>query len=347
MDSESQKRSNLTHLLLRRGARFACVGDALCCSDLHVLGPIIPREVAHLNALSSKVIRRHRTLHILHLSTVPFSQGGRVCVFFRGNGCAIHPQRPTTCRHFPLGLVATPLGLRVTTEHRCPCRSLGPRPPLSHDLVYQSLSGASGQLKPQLRVGSRVHIHDRRSLGFQRFCREIEDSLLASLLAPVPDFSVLGEPYPSLDGVQWRDIAHLLRGYADGESSGAEAVGWFADTLLTLQGVNTKVERSRPWAWAFDRAESRGGESQSAADVLGDWAADVIWSLAWTERGSFRHGLAELATRWAVASEIAIRLQTKFALRADRAAAEAVMMAEMVGSLPLWESVCNSIRTAR
>jgi hypothetical protein len=348
MDPEGQGRPDLSlpPLLLRPGARFACAGDGLCCSDVHVLGPLAPAEIRRLKALDPDVARRHRSLRILHLRTVPAPVGGHACVFLRPQGCAIHPRRPTTCRHFPFGLVATPPGLRVTTEHRCPCRTLGPRPPLDPALALASLSGTSGRLLPELRIGARVHVDGRRSLGFQRFTAEIEGPLLAALLAPTPDLAALGPAFPPLDGASWADVAHLLRGYAEEGSSGAEAVGSFADVLLVSRGTSTRARRGRPWAWAFDRAEARGGAPLLPSAVLGDWAADVLWSLAWTHHGSFAQGLSELSTRLAVASLIAAQLQEHLALRPDRAAAEAVMMAELVGALPLWDSVRASIRGA-
>ncbi|MCS6899942.1 MAG: YkgJ family cysteine cluster protein [Myxococcales bacterium] len=338
--------TQVSSLLIRRDARFACVGDGLCCSDVHVLGPVAPREVRRLTSRTPGVVRRHRTLRILYIDTVPHPVGGRVCAFLQPDGCAIHTQRPSTCRHFPFGLVATPLGLRVTTEHRCPCRSLGPRPALDIDLARSSLAGRFEQLRPNLRVGNRVLVEGRRCLSFHRFLTEVESPLLASLLEPTPEFSRLGEPFPPLDGSTWIDVAHLLRGYAAEGSSGAEAIGWFADTLLLLQGASTRAKRGRPWAWSFDRAEARGGAVASPEAVLGDWAADVLWSMTWTQHGSFAQGLSELATRLVVADAVAKRLQAQLGLRPDRAAAEAVMMAELAGALPLWDSVRASIRTS-
>ncbi len=305
-----------------------------------------PAEASRLKTTAPGVVRRHRSLHILRLDTVPHPEGGQACVFLRQHRCAIHPQRPTTCRRFPFGLVATPAGLRVTTEHRCPCRSLGPRPLLSLDDALPSLYGSSGRLQPDLTLGPRVRVEGRRYLSFQRFVAEVEGPLLEALLAPAPSFEALGAPYPDLDEVSWGDVAHLLRGYAEEGSSGALAVGLFADTLLSLQGVTTKARRARPWSWSFDRAEARGGPPRQADEVLGDWVADVLWSLVWTEHGSFVQGLAELATRLAVARELGHRLHHRLGLRPDRAAAEAVMCAELVGALPLWESVRASIRAA-
>lgn len=283
---------------------------------------------------------RHRTLRILMVRPVAHPPGGQVCSFLRPEGCGVYGQRPATCRHFPFGLVATPAGLRVTTEHRCPCRSLGPRPPLDPAVARASLVDAAGRLRPELTIGPRIHTHGRARVGFARYVDEIEKPRLASLLAG--DLLTDISPFPKLDGATWADVAHLLRGYVDG-STGGEVAGFFGDVLLSMQGTVTRAKRARPWAWAFDRAAARGGPPETPQRVLGDWAADVLWSLAWTEHGPLDLALVDLATRLAVADEITGRLVASFDLRPDRAAAEAVMMAEVAGALPLWPSVLASI----
>ena len=56
------------------------------------------------------------------------------CVFLMADQrCSVHAQlgaeaKPDGCRRFPLGLAATPNGGRITTDHRCPCRTMGDRP---------------------------------------------------------------------------------------------------------------------------------------------------------------------------------------------------------------------------
>lgn len=346
MDPEGQGRPDLTRaappVRLRPGVRFACAGDGLCCSDIHALGPVQRHEASRLQRTTPGVVTRHRTLRLAVLRTVPHAPGGAACTFLRPEGCAAYAERPLTCRRFPLGLVATATGLRVTTDHRCPCRSLGPRPVLSVDAARASLVDAVGRLRPDQRAPDRVHLRARSRVGFARYEREIEAPLLARLLASdAPLDAMPCAPFPPLDGVTWRDVAHLLRGHTNG-SSGGEAAAWFGDVLLSMQGQSTSARRTRPWAWAFDRAEQRG-EPTTSARVLADWAADEIWSLAWLDRGSWERAALELTTRLAVATEIADRLHASLGLRHDRAAAEAVMMAEIVGALPLWPSVVVSL----
>lgn len=348
MDPEGQERPDLTTaplrpLLVRPGARFRCEGDGLCCSDIHALGPVARPEIARLRAVEGASIARHRRLKLWMVQVSPHPHGGQACVFLRPHGCAVYDQRPATCRRFPFGLTATPAGLRVTTDHRCPCRTLGPRPPLDPAVARASLADAAGRLTPDGRAPARIPLSARSRVGFDRYLG-VEAPLLAALQASDDPLEALGcEPFPPLDGARWRDVAHLLRGYVDG-SSGGEALGWFGDVLLTMQGDGTRARRARPWAWSFDRAEARGAP-EPAARVLGDWAADVLWSLDWLDHGSFELARLELATRLAVATEISGRLAAA-GLRPDRAAAEAVMMAEMAGALPLWGSVMVSIKEA-
>src|SRR5258708_5447875 len=114
-------------LLLREGARYACFGDGLCCTDMHALGPLTRSEVVQLR---SHAVERNEHLRAPVLRTA----AGR-CVFLEDDGCAIHRAKgegakPSSCRGFPYRLIATPQGGRVVTEHRCPCRTLGDRPPI-------------------------------------------------------------------------------------------------------------------------------------------------------------------------------------------------------------------------
>ena len=119
-------------LLVRPGARYACFGDGLCCTDIHGLGPLTRREVTAIRRIDSGAAPYSELFEDHMLRTA--ADGG--CVFLMADRrCALHAEhgpeaKPDGCRRFPLGLVATPSGGRITTEHRCPCPTLGDRPPL-------------------------------------------------------------------------------------------------------------------------------------------------------------------------------------------------------------------------
>ena len=115
------------------------------------------------------------------------------------------------------------------------------------------------------------------------------------------------------------------------------------DTILHLKMGAEPRAPSRPWAPAFDRAEARSKAERPAAEVFADWIADEIWSLKWAEDRHFQLARLELVTRLAIARNIARRLQSD-GTRADRAAAEAVTIVELVGESDFWEEVVDSIR---
>jgi hypothetical protein len=121
------------------------------------------------------------------------------------------------------------------------------------------------------------------------------------------------------------------------------AVSWFADSLSVLMAGERPRTPARPWAAAFDRAERRRGKPRTTIEVLNDWVADEIWSLEWTEVGHFARKRLELATRLVVAEHIVGRLLGE-GLRPDRAAAEAVMVAELVGDSDHWADITEKIR---
>src|SRR5260370_891972 len=55
-------------LLLREGARYACFGDGLCCTDMHALGPLTRSEVVQLR---SHAVERNEHLRAV-LGAAPF-----------------------------------------------------------------------------------------------------------------------------------------------------------------------------------------------------------------------------------------------------------------------------------
>lgn len=272
MDPEGQGRPGLSPptarppraapppLLVRVGARFACSGDGLCCTDLHALGPVSRKETKRLRVIQPGSVIKHQSLKIHMIDTVSHPGGGEGCTFLRPHGCGIYSERPHTCHHFPYNLTSTPLGLRVSTDHRCPCRTLGPRPALDPEAARSSLSDALGRLLPDVRVGATIPLRPRYNIAFARYQDEVENPLLRALLDGDDPLAALATaPFAPLKSSSWGDVAHLLRGYADG-TTGGEAVALFGDVLLTLQGQNTRAKRNRKWAWAFDNAEARGVE---------------------------------------------------------------------------------------
>lgn len=334
-------------LLVRPGARYRCFGDGLCCTSIHAIGPIGRAEVRRLQVIYPGLVQKNPVLD----ATVVAVEDG-VCSHLEDDGCRVHKEhggeaKPSVCRRFPYRLVSTPAGGRIATEHRCPCRTLGDRPPLDVDDALASFGaspGARGRLSADVAVGERVAITKRSRVAFARYV-ELEAAILERLARGDDPVAALGvAPFPALDGATWSDVAHLYRAEIDGTYCG-DALAWFGDVLLSLQGTRLRGLRDRPWAPAFDRAEARSKQPGSPDAVLADWIADEIWGLEWTERGSFDDARRDLATRATVAREVVRRL-VAIGVRPDRAAAEAVLVCEMGGAAPLWRSVVKAFLPA-
>lgn len=270
------------------------------------------------------------------------------CVFY-DEGCALHRElgpmgKPGGCRRFPFRLVATPVGGRIVTEHRCPCRTMGDRPPLSMQEAEEAVRDEAGRIRRDMRVGDRLHRTRKATMSFSSYARE-EASWLARILAGEDVGAVLdAEPFPPIAEATWTDVAHEMRSRLDGTAC-SEALAWFGDVILDLHGTKIRSLRRRPWAPAFDRAQARTPKAGRADDVLGDWAADALWSIDWAQVASLKTGRADLVTRATVARTITEKLR-RSGVRADRAAAEAVMIVEIAAASGLWGSVLRSIDRA-
>jgi hypothetical protein len=145
------------------------------------------------------------------------------------------------------------------------------------------------------------------------------------------------EPFPALRESSWGKQAEEFIAARDGSQFGV-AMAWVGDTIKALQSGSCPRPPGRPWAPAFDRAQGRSPKARSSREVFGDWIADEVWSLKWAEDYDFALARVELATRLTIAEDICARLRGA-GTRADRAAAEAVMMLEVVGESDFWTEV--------
>ena len=336
-------------LEVRPGARFTCAGDGLCCTDVHLLGPVTRAEKRSLALLGypDAVVRMDA-----ELALATTDEGH--CVFLEGGAhCRLHAEqgadsKPRSCRRFPFHVVATPDARRVGTDHRCPCRSLGQRPALSAQSARPSVVDARDRVIVDRRVEGEIAITDEHSEPWSAW-RQREAALLARLAEGHDALDVLdAEPFPELEAAHWPGIGEILA-EGSGVARWSRAHQWVGDAIVSRGGAGFPSEpRSRPWRDAFDRAQARGGdanasESAMASAVENDWVADVIWSLEWCERGSFSRARSELATRVAIARLIASRLR-ELGARADRAMAEAIASVEVTGLSEIWDLVVSRIR---
>jgi len=292
-------RAAVRPLLVRPGARYTCFGDGLCCTDIHGLGPLTKRELTQIRRIDKEGGEYNDGFEDYMLRTA--AEGGR-----------------------------------ITTEHRCPCRTLGDRPELTPEAALPSLLDAAGRPSADDRV-KKVKLSAKRKVSFARY-REIEEALLAELAEGGDPAEVLeAKPFPKLHKTKWVREALELIDARDGTAFGA-ALGWFGDTILKLVDGREPRPPGRPWAAAFDRAEARPGEPRSSREVFNDWIADEIWSLGWNDERNLEIARVELATRLAIAQDICQRLE-RLGLRPDRSAAEAVTIVELVGESDFWKEI--------
>lgn len=332
-------------LLVRPGARFDCVGDGLCCSDIHAVGALSEDDCEMLALISEDAIDRHNSEDAAVM--MMRSDTGR-CVFWSEQGCAIHSQlgsdmKPSPCIQFPYALTATPVGGRISTQHRCTCRTLGPLPPVTADAARPCIVDANGELKPEHAVLDEVAWSATETVSFAEYA-EREAGLLAALVEGKNLATVLqAEPFPELEGLTWSAVADELLEF-QGPSRAATASRWFAEAIGFLVDRRERTEKARPWADAFGRAAKRVVEPVSPNRVFGDWLADELWSMRWTHYGSLARARAEWATRLAIARRIAGWLDISTPLNDNVSAAEAVMIVDVIGTTDPWEKVQSAIR---
>jgi hypothetical protein len=334
----------LRPLLARPGARFACFSDGLCCTDVHALGPITKSEARDMRALASDSVWLSPDVDAPCMK--PVAGGG--CYFLKGGLCQVHAKhgakaKPTGCQRFPFGLIATPHGGRVSTESRCPCRTLGERPPVNLAEAESALLDRAGRLEPDLYTPARIALSRTERVGFERYAA-LEASLLARLAAGEAPRQVLGaEPLPKRVDGSWPETAAAHLDMDDG-SAGGVALAWFGDALLELSAGHQPPRRERPWSKAFDKAIARTPTPQRPADMFADWVADELWMLRWVGwEVSFDVARAELVTRLALAELLKRRLQRQAKLRADQAVAEALMIVELATAGSVWPEALEDV----
>jgi Fe-S-cluster containining protein len=332
--------ATIRQLVAREGARFRCFGDGLCCTDIHALGVLTRSEVRELRARDKLAVIYSEDIEGQCLRPVD----GR-CLFLEDERCKIHAEhgsaaKPAGCRRFPYGLVRTPHGSRVTTEHRCPCRTLGERPLLSLPDAEASLRDRAGRLEIDRVVPERVPIQRGKRISFESYAAH-ETRMIARLNAGEPAEQILGaKPLPEMASGSWSTIAIEHIETRDG-TAGGEAFGWFGDALLNLATGHTPPQRPRPWYAPFERALARGPSALSADGVFNDWIADELWMFRWLPWGPFDLARAELATRLAAARRIQSWIEAAN-VSPVQAAAEAVMICELVAEGSDWpDAVAN------
>jgi len=331
-------------LLVRPGARFDCVGDGLCCSDIHAVGALSDEDCEMLAMISDDAIDRHENEDAAVL--MMRSDNGR-CVFWSEQGCAIHSQlgsemKPSPCIQFPYALTATPVGGRISTQHRCTCRTLGPLPPVTAEAARPNLLDSNGELKPEHAVLDDVTWSATESLSFAEYA-EREAGLIGGLIEGKNLMTVLeAQPFPQLEGITWSAVVAELLEF-DGPSRAAAAARWFGGAIGFLLDRREPTGLDRPWADSFEKAGQRVVDPVSPNRVFGDWLADEVWSMRWSRFGSLARARVELATRLTIARRIAGWLDISTPKQDNISAAEAVMIVDVIATTDIWESAQEAI----
>ncbi len=330
--------SRVRPLLVRPGARFVCVGDGLCCTDLHAVGPLRREERRMFRAMHPDLVIRFAGHDLLQAGD------GGSCPFLEAEGCALHLRlgaaaKPRVCTRFPFGLTATPLGGRVTTSLRCSCRTLGERPEISPELAEQALTFPSGRMSADQRVADSIELEPGKWVEFSVYAAQ-EADLLRDLGSAPTVLEVVRKRLGRRRTGAARTPAELReRGEALASASldtrfGA-AVAWLGHALQIRGGARPSAWPERPWSAQFDRAEARTpapsgarASAHAAQEVLGDYAAESLWTLDWVGRRTLREELWYIHDQLELL-EILLEGLVGLGARPDRAAAEAVMVIDL------------------
>lgn len=272
------------------------------------------------------------------------------CVMLASDGrCSVHPSgprpvAPRSCRRFPYLLVATPDGGRIGTDHRCPCRTMGARAPITPEGAEASLHDSSGRLSVDRRVGPKIRIEPGRTVGWAAW-RAVEEGLFVRLASETPEAALDARPFPPLDAMSWAQVAHDIALDAP-DTRWGWALRWFGAHLGAARAGVPGDVLPRPWRAAFDRAEARTTDPGDPDRMLADFVADAVWSMEWALRGTYLHARTELRTTVEVVRSVA-RSLTSRGMRADRAMAEAILVAEVGAVSEAWTTVVRRFELPR
>lgn len=222
---------------------------------------------------------------------------------------------------------------------------MGPRPLLTVADVTAELTIPGVPVQEDFRVGPSVRLQRGRRVRFDEWCQQ-EAHLLQRLRDQEPPERALapGHAFARLKGRGWGDVGRLLQQVRDPSGFG-EAARWFGDALLRLSEDQPEAPRPRPWARFFVAAEARTPTPQDGDEMVRDWLADEVWSLQWTQFGSFARARHDLLLRLAVLRQLARRLEAG-GTRADRAVAEALMIVDVITHAQHWYDVMRDYEEA-
>jgi Fe-S-cluster containining protein len=332
----------MTLLQVRPGARFTCHADGLCCSDIHVLGPVEEAELVPLRPMGRRIVGRDASVkgwafRVVDSGACPFLQ--------EDNACRVHatlgPQsKPATCRLFPFYLVGTPTGVRVSTSHRCTCRSIGQRQALDPARALAELGMADRELPLAWSAPARIALDAGRDVSFVEWTAR-EARLLERLNAGVGLGGLLGLSFPALRNDSWDRVAARFCQPTDATSF-EQAKAWIGQAIRAHLDGTPLVERPRPWTRFLPRVAARMTANDHRDAILSDWLGDELWGLGWTRWGSFEQARMDFATRAVIVAALASTFAA-LGTPAPLATAEAVLVVDAVVHSPHWDAVARAL----
>ena len=325
-------------IVARPGAHYECAGDGLCCTDIHAIGALSSDEVFTLETISKGTV--HEMEDGTSVMLMRADTGS--CVFRTDQGCAIHAAlgekgKPSACRRYPIGLTLTPVGARITTEHRCPCRHVGDRPVLVPENERSSVVDEHDDLVFDHHLETDIEWTKGETISFAEYV-ERETALLKRLSDGDSMKDVLqADPFPPLEGMTWEKVATVLAN-SDGNTRLEAALRWVGSAIDALVSRGDRPQLERPWSDAFDKACERPWSLDKPTALFSDWVADKIWALAWAQHGSFQRARTEIATYVAIARRIAAWLMEE-GTEEKRAIAEAITITDIAAHSDWWDYV--------
>jgi hypothetical protein len=240
-------------------------------------------------------------------------------------------------------LVQTPLGLRVVTPHRCPCRTLGPRPLITPQSVAEEIVILNSPLDPDYTVSGELRLSRNERVRFAAWLPMEAQWIELLCKTDDPAAALQSSPWPQLRGLAWQAIAaKFCKAKDDSSFETAKSLMGFA--IAQAHEGSAIPALKRPWSRFFDAAEKRVLQApQATHEMYGDWLADELWSLQWTQYGSFARGRTDLATRLDVAKRLAASFEEQ-GLVPERAVAEALLVVDVITHSELWFDVARAMQ---
>jgi hypothetical protein len=231
--------------------------------------------------------------------------------------------------------------VRVSTSHRCTCRSIGEREPLDVARVRAEIGVTGRALSLAWSGPARIAIDAEREVSFTDWATR-EARLLEKLNAGVGLAAFPGSAaFPSLRNDSWEKVA--ARFCHPSDATGFEqAKAWIGEAIRSHVNQTAIGERPRPWARFLPRVAARSTAADDRDAMLSDWLADELWGLGWTRWGNFEQARMDFSTRAVIVETLEaafVRLGTPPTL----AMAEAILVVDAVVHSPHWDAVARAL----